>query len=99
MANRIAAAVALLGPRVEALDSEKRAIVDKAARFDFEMWTVAQDHKSLAQADGRLSYDEAVTIYGILGSGPDEFNRAGLAERMVVTQLLGELMKRARRVA
>jgi len=52
-----------------------------------------QDVKSQAFAGGTLTLDEANYVYGILGTTPDHFNRQPLAEKVIITQLAGELLK------
>lgn len=101
MANRIVAAI-------DAQDKAVHVKLDTGAvsqaRLDelhgeldmaFDEWTCCQERKSLAQAQGVLTVEEAMTIYRILGSGPDDFNGRTIAQKVVVTQVLAELLKRA----
>jgi len=56
-----------------------------------EDFCLFQEMKSVASMDGTLSLDAAQTVYALLGEVPDTFNNRSLAEKYVLTQLLGEL--------
>lgn len=51
-----------------------------------------QELKSHAMLEGKLSQDEAQTIYGFLGETPDHFNGQPAAVKAVLTQIFAELL-------
>ena len=99
MTNRILAAVDLLAPRIRDLTMAKRGALTPAATIDYDEWYVFQDKRAQAQAAGLINFDESQTAYRILGSGPAEFNRGDLAPRIVLLNLMGEIMGARSRVA
>ena len=92
VANRIQDAIDNLYNRTVALESAKLDALNKSLDIDHADYCAYQDAKSQAQAAGKLSFDEAVTIYAILGSGPEAFNGSNVAEKCIVTQIIGELL-------
>ena len=60
--------------------------------MSFEEWFNLQELKSLAQVQGWITVDEAVTIYQILGSTNFHFNSQPLAEKVVITQIHHQLL-------
>lgn len=94
MSNRITAAIARTRQRLDsaALPAEKLERASAAATMDFELYCAAQDAKSAAFAGGRITLEEAQTLYRMLGSGPDSFNALPLAARCVVLKALMELL-------
>ena len=92
---------AIMGERnriLEAIDRAETAIAshpgsaEKLARSLASLtpaeMAVYQERKSLAQASGLLTHGEAQTVYAILG----DWDGASIAQRMTVTQLMGQLM-------
>lgn len=53
-----------------------------------------QELKSLAFAEGKLTLEEANTVYELLGETPDHFNKQHVAAKSVLTQIFGELLER-----
>lgn len=53
-----------------------------------------QQLKSLANTDGTLSLDEAMTVYHYLGSTPDTFDNQPFAVKHVLFKILGELAQK-----
>ena len=51
-----------------------------------------QEKKSLAQQDGRLSLDDAMIVYTLLGHSPGVFNAQPVAAKMVLTSLFMKLL-------
>lgn len=91
--NRVANLISTLEGRVAALPQDKRDDLEQTATFDFEEFVELQNLKSAAQASGLLSLEEAQTVYMTLGEGgPDKVNRASLATRCAMLQLLKELL-------
>ena len=95
--NRIRAAINKVNQSIA--DHGKTADLEALSRtldITFEEYCYFQDVKSLAQADARATFDEAMTIYQILGSGPDAFNAQPVAEKVVVTKAITELALQSR---
>ena len=101
MANRIVGAIVALDTRLAVqLDSSndvatvrgQQAAMHKTFDMDFETWSMAQDKKSLAFASGVLTLDEANSVYLILGGSPEAFNKGTLAQKVIVTKVLAELL-------
>jgi hypothetical protein len=101
MANRIVDAIDARDKLVHrkldtgAVTQERLDALHGSLDMALDEWVICQDRKSLAVAGGTLTVDEGMTIYRILGSGPDDFNACTLAQKVVVTQLLAELLERA----
>ena len=53
-----------------------------------------QELKSLAQAQGWITYEEAMTIYQILGETVEHYNHQPLPEKIVVTRIHHQLLLR-----
>jgi hypothetical protein len=51
-----------------------------------------QELKSHAFAMGKLTQEEAQTIYGLLGETPAHFNRQSIEVKVVLTQIFKELL-------
>ena len=91
--NRIVNAIEGLKTRIANLnDAAAMRRLETAASISFDEYTTFQNVKSEMQAGGVITYDEAVTIYEILGSGPEAFKRHTLAERIIVIKTMQELM-------
>jgi len=52
-----------------------------------------QEIKSLAYACGKLTFDEAVTIYTYLGNTVDAYNNQPLEVKLTLTNIFVELIK------
>lgn len=85
--NRIEQAITKLSARIAGLDAEKIARLESAATADCTELAVYQNAKSLAQAEGRINYEEAMTIYQVLRN----FAHEPLSARIVVMQTIAEL--------
>jgi hypothetical protein len=59
----------------------------------FEEWVAWQGAKSLAQANGRLSLENACYIYNQLGAGPEDFNNRPVAVKIALTQVFAKLLE------
>ena len=51
-----------------------------------------QERKSLAQASGKLTLEEAQTVYAYLGNTVTTFNEQPIAVKAVLTNLFAELL-------
>ena len=108
MADRIAAAVATHQAKIDSLNgvglngmplSEFEDTLD----LTFEEFVAFQNQQTRAHASGRITTDEALTVYRLLGGECHAGNGNGgwpkgvtLAGKMVVTRLMAELMSRNR---
>lgn len=72
--------------------------LDKGLSVDLTDYVAYQNLKSEAFAGGKLSLHEANMIYGWLGNTPEQFNRAPVEVKSLVTQIIGELLN-ARKAA
>lgn len=73
-----------------------QAIIDQA-RSDLDMtfseYCIFQERKSLAVVTGKLSLEEAQTIYGMIGEDPSTYNALPLANKIVLNQVFSHLLK------
>lgn len=53
-----------------------------------------QELKSLAVASGRISLEEAQTIYSFLGNTVEHFNKQNVSVKATLTQIFSELLDR-----
>jgi len=60
--------------------------------IDIGEYCTFQELKSLAHASGKITFDEAQTVYGLLGHGPDDFNALDCATKATLTKLFAELL-------
>lgn len=72
--------------QIKLLHSELDMEIGEFCRF--------QDLKSLAFAEGKLSLEEANTIYSFLGESPDHFNSQAVEVKSVLTMVFHELLKK-----
>ncbi len=104
--NRIEASIATHSERIESLNGvglngTPLSEVEEELTLTFEEFVAFQNEQARAHAGGTISSDEAMTVYRLLGgeSHADDKNHGWpkgvtLAEKMVVTNLMGELMGR-----
>lgn len=98
--NRVTFAIAakkkFLNDRLSAgLITQKRLDeLNQELNFQWDEYVRFQQLKSLAVVSGKLSQEEGMTIYNFLGeSGPDKVNSQPLEVKVVLTQILSELIK------
>ena len=96
MSNRIKSAIANTNKVIENknLSQEKLDKMSKQLDIPLVDFCKFQELKSVASMDGTLSLEEANYVYGLLGNTPETFNKRTLAEKYVLTQLLGELTQK-----
>jgi len=97
--NRIHNAINRATKLLENEDKSKITDLSKKLDMTVQEHTRSQELKSLAQAEGKLTYEEAITVYNILGSTIDHFNSQGLAAKFTVTNLIKELLQAKRKSA
>ncbi len=98
--NRIVNAIARMKAQVEAriaqgiVTAAKVEETRKALDIQWDEYVAFQELKSLASISGKLSLDEAMTVYNYLGeAGPDHFNGQPVEVKATLTQLLRELLQ------
>lgn len=98
--NRVIAAIEKADQRIKTriaeglITAERVKELDRSLDMEVGEFCRFQDLKSHAMVAGRLTTDEAQTIYGLLGNTPDHFNRQSVAAKSVLTQIFGELLAR-----
>lgn len=93
--NSIARMKAQLDARISATPSAAAKVEEtrRALDMQWDEYVIFQDLKSLAVTSGRLSLDEGMTIYNYLGeAGPDKFNDQPVEVKVILTQVLQELL-------
>jgi pantothenate kinase len=70
--------------QVKALGEKLNMAIDEYVSF--------QELKSLASVSGKLSLDEANTIYGYLGNSVEHFNEQSVVVKVVLTKIFSELL-------
>lgn len=99
--NRVTAAIqrakARLEQRLASGETTPEQVKDLQKRLDMNAGEYCrfQELKSLAYMNGRLSLDEAQTIYGFLGETTEHFNGQPVEVKSVLTMIFGELLERA----
>jgi hypothetical protein len=98
MENRIMASInqaaAMIKAKVDAgeLTDAQVAALHKKLDIGFDEHFLYQEVKSLAQLHGKLTHDEAVTVYAYLGGDASVFNGQGIGVKVVLTKVFKELM-------
>lgn len=77
------------------LDQTKLDELSTSLNMDWDLYVRLQERKSLACASGKLSLEEAQTVYGYLGESVETFNAQPLEVKIVLTKLLEELLRAA----
>jgi len=98
MANRMLDAIKRVEEQLkEVPDDRKIALGKKLSDITFEELVTYQNIQSTSHACGVITLDEAQTLYELLGKEvptPEKFGSLPLAEKIVVTQMIGELAKK-----
>ena len=97
--NRIETAIAKMQTRLANFPKDKVDKVDSGMNVGISDYVAYQETKSLAVANGTLTLDEGMAIYGILGNTPEHFNSQPAAQKIVITKIMLELMERLRPAA
>jgi len=94
--NRITSSITRTREMIESSDTTEATRTALHTKLDMttEEYVRLHELKSLAQAQGELTLDEAMTVYNLMGETPSVFNAQPLAEKMVLTNLLRELLQR-----
>jgi hypothetical protein len=93
--NGIARCKAKLAERLESGIITKSDVATLHKQLDMEVgeYVRFQELKSIASVEGKLSLDEAQTVYGFLGNTPDHFNRQPVEVKVVLTEVFAKLLK------
>lgn len=99
MANRITEGIAKCADTIKtriatgATTQEKVDDLGKGLDMSMEEYCHFQNLKSIASMDGRLSLEEAQTIYAMIGELPSTFNALPVAHKVVLTEVYSSLLK------
>jgi hypothetical protein len=78
--------------KIKSLDPEKVDILIESVKLDSGELAVYQNTQALAFASGKLPLDLAQYVYSGIGEGGDWPSKTSLADRVVITRLIGELI-------
>lgn len=94
--NRVEAAIQRMEKHVTSGNHtpEKLEQTSKSLDMQLDEYVRFQELKSLAFAEGKLTEDEAMTIYGYLGNSLETFNRQPVAVKAVLTKIFSELLSK-----
>ena len=96
MTNRIKASIDRIKEKLETVTPEKQVELEKALKATQEELSEYQKLQSAAFACGKLSLEEAQSLYQMYGgesASSEGWERLSLAEKVVATQTAGELAK------
>jgi hypothetical protein len=93
--NRITVGIDKTKAAIDAQSFSAEKMADLSKKMDMELGEYCrfQTLKSAAALNGKLSQDEAITIYALLGTTPEYFNRQPLEVKVVLTQVFASLLK------
>lgn len=89
--NRIIAAISRIEKQMDGVAEESRRSLNGKLDLGMDEFCKFQELKS-ASMGGKLTLDEAETVYGYLGNSPATFNAQSLAVKVVLTKVFAELM-------
>lgn len=94
MTNRILAGIERAEKAIadKKLSAAKIEEMRKTMDMAFDEYCRFQELKSLASTTGRLTLDEAQTVYGFLGNVPEHFNEQPLAVKYTLTSVFQSLL-------
>ena len=98
--NRVTVAIEKAKARIQSRLAEGIITTDKVNELDRNLdmevgeFCRFQELKSLAMLEGKLTQDEAQSVYALLGNTPEHFNGQPVAVKSVLTQIFGELLAR-----
>ena len=86
---------ALITARIASGVITQSKVDDMATSLDMELaeYCKFQELKSLASMDGRLTLEEAQTVYSLLGNTPEHFNKQPVEVKYVLTEVFASLIK------
>ena len=98
--NRVTVAIEKANARIQSrlaegiITTERVSELDRSLDMEVSEFCRFQELKSLAMLEGRLTQDEAQSVYAMLGNTAEHFNRQPVAVKSVLTQIFGELLAR-----
>ena len=96
MPNRIEAGIARINEKMKTVSEEKLASLNESLKTDWKDLVEYQKLQSTAFACGKLTLEEAQTLYRIYGGevpSPEKWDKMSLAEKVIGTQSADELLK------
>lgn len=96
MPNRIEAAITRINGRLKTIPEEERAKLEKTMKTSLPDLIEYQRLQTAAYACGKLSLDEAQTLYRMYGGdlpSPEKWDKLDLATKIIGTEAAGELLK------
>ena len=96
MANRIQAGIDRINEKMKTVSEEKLKSLNESLKTDFMELVEYQKLQSTAFACGKLTLEEAQTLYQIYGGevpSPEKWNKLSLAEKVIGTSTASELLK------
>ncbi|HUV52293.1 MAG TPA: hypothetical protein VMW64_04375 [Dehalococcoidia bacterium] len=96
MPNRIEAGIARINEKMKTVSEEKLASLNESLKTDWKDLVEYQKLQSTAFACGKLTLEEAQTLYRIYGGevpSPEKWDKMSLAEKVIGTQTADELLK------
>lgn len=93
MTNRIHSAINRATKLLESEDPQKLKDLSKKLDMTLQEHARSQELKSLAQMEGKLTLEEAITVYNILGGTVSHFNSQSLAAKFTVTNMIREILQ------
>lgn len=96
MPNRIEAAITRINEKLKTVPEDKKKSLEETLKTSWKDLVEYQRLQSTAFACGKLSLEEANTLYRIYGGevpSPEKWDKLTLAEKVVGTSTAGELLK------
>ncbi len=96
MANRIETAIARINEKLKTVPEEKRRSLEESLKTGMDDLFEYQKLQSTAFACGKLTLEEAQTLYRMYGGeapSPQQWDKLSLAEKVVGTSTASELAK------
>lgn len=96
MVNRIQAGIDRINEKMKQVSEEKLASLSEGLKTDWKDLVEYQRLQSTAFACGKLTLEEAQTLYQIYGGeapSPEKWDKLTLAEKVIGTQTAAELLK------
>lgn len=96
MPNRIEAGIARIEEKLKTVPEDKKKSLEETLKTSWDDLVEYQKLQSTAFACGKLTLEEANTLYRIYGGevpSPEKWDKLSLAEKIVGTSTAGELAK------
>lgn len=96
MPNRIEAGIARINEKLKTVSLEEQKKLSDTLKTEWKDLVEYQKLQSMAFACGKLSLEEAQTLYRIYGGespSPEKWDKLSLAEKVIGTQTAEELLR------